>query len=320
MKTFRKIVALFIASCISISSFCLVAFADESGNYRLEKGTSILLDSGFTLEEINFLFTPEQIMEYSEVKPAAARRDVYIKMSTDDKTGETIVTEIPEQICMQSVSRLREERDQALKNASLGIETYANNSGGSHDDLVTSDGYMRMIVSAYEYAGEEDVYKVAGQFIWLISPAQRHVDVVGVGHQGNLTQLGKSSDYHFSYTADLFAITGGVKSEIGTHRTSHTNSSTVDDGGTAVSFQLYQDQIDATIISAENHRITLSYDAKVNDASTTYSAVYADYAHQKLGLTVSPSLSYPMGSVGVSINTTSIYSHMTPNAYASFAC
>lgn len=320
MKSHRKLISSIMVLAIMWSTICSVAFADNN-TAKTQQATNTLLKSGFTLEEICELIPEHELASYAEVGPAISLSEVFLKVSVDDETGEVSVVEMEEEDCQEAAAVVQNLRKNMVQqNEPLNTRTIDNDIGG-HDDRNTSDGYMRMIVSAYPYLPYPDEngnrrLKVAGQFIWLVVPSERHVNVAALGHSTDVNQLGGSNDFSFEYTADIVSTVNGSIVETYTANKSDIITQCVNDGGTAVSFELYEDGVIGGTVSS-NHRIYLSYDVETSETTTSTASVFADYYYQSVGLSFSPSLSFPAGA-SLSITPSIYYIRMSPNAYKGF--
>ena len=182
------------------------------------------------------------------------------------------------------------------------------------DVIVTTDGYMEYFVSAYNAGNGE--YVLSARYEWLINPNFTDVDVFGLGHDSNLTQL---SDYDVYYRYKVDAThTMGVTVTKTTDEYTVPDGISIDDGGTVVKQDLSDNAFtssgDGTAFT--NHRGYLQYRVRVNNSNVNTVAVYAEYLHQQHIISVSPSISYPAGaSIGVS--SASKFKRMSPNPYLS---
>lgn len=321
MKICKKLISLVITFAILMSMSCSVAFADNSATEEM-LATNVLLESGFTLEEIQNFVPENELASYAEVGPAISSTEVFLKISVDDETGTVTVTEMTEKACLEGAAIVQNLRENMSINGNTSKPTSLDSDIGGHDDINTSNGFMRMIVSAYPYLpypdGDGDRrLKIAGQFIWLTTPNERFVNVVAVGHSSNLTQIGDSNDYTFEYSADIISTINGSKVDTYTANKSDVITRNADGGGTAVSFRLLADGYIGDTVSS-NHRIYLTYDVETSATTDSTASVFADYYYQSLGVSLSPSLSFPNVGASLSITPSFCYTRLSPNAYIGF--
>ncbi len=305
MKRCRKIIAIML--CLGIVLGCSICTTASTYNADIEEATQVLLQSGWTQEEIDDMLTEEIILEYKDVQPAVVSERKFFKV-TEEGTYE-----ITQDVCEREVALVKELKEAEQTGGVMHRTVIPGGTTGT-DTVVTTDGYLEYYVSAYNAGGGE--YILSARYEWLISPWNRKIDVFGLGHDSNLTQL---DDYGYSYVYkyDYKVVNGNNINELTAEVNTPTGIS-IDDGGTVVKQELKNDivVVDGPSETYYNHRGFLQYRARVNNSNVNTVAVYAEYLHQEGAVQVSPSISYPAsGSISVTYST--FFNRMSPNPYLS---
>ncbi|WP_342479347.1 hypothetical protein NYE24_11085 [Paenibacillus sp. FSL H7-0350] len=105
------------------------------------------------------------------------------------------------------------------------------NIQNSSVDYVTDDGYMKYTMQAFK-VGTND-YQLNLRFEWVISPSQRGIDILALGHGPQLVQSGNQSNVIF--TAAYDAVSSG---QTFTGLPIPRENTVADPGGTAITFEL----------------------------------------------------------------------------------
>lgn len=303
-KNFRKYISLLLCVGILLSFNCTYVIAED--NYDdIARATNVLLQSGWTQEEIDDFLTEEALLAYKDAEPAVVSEKKYFKVTTDS------IQEVTKEECESGVA-------EALRIENNEVSPAAIIPGGQtvYDEVVTTDGYMEYYVSAYN-AGGDGEYIISARYEWLTNPIFTDEDVFGLGHDTNLTQL-SDYDVYYVYKVD-YRYTMGTTVIENTDTYTTPDGINIDNGGTVVKQDLstsaYLENGDGTSFS--HHRGFLQYCVRVNNPNVNTVAIYAEYLHQQHVISVSPSISYPAGgSIGVTYE--SKFKRMSPNPYLSF--
>lgn len=307
----KKLIRTVIIMTMVFSMFITTAEARELNR---DKAIKVLVDSGWTYKDIDDLLTEDALLEFSNAKSLGSSVK-YIKVTEDE------VVEMSKEEMMTKVKELKKERD-AIALSEGDLVTLRSPGDTIQDPVITTDGYMSYYVQTYDLGGGE--YMLSARYEWLINPNNRREDVFGLGHDVNLTQLSTYTPYYV-YKTDITDKKANGTAVNYTYETNTPNGMAKDVGGTVVKQDLRNNATNAStnlphgIVSrtAENHRGYLQYKVKVNNTSVTSVSIYSEYLHQQYGLSVSPSISYPLGaSIGVS--SASKFKRMSPNPYLSF--
>lgn len=306
----KKFVSLFLAlaMCLTVPVFAIEE--DSQREADLARATNVLLQSGWTKEEIDDFLTEEALLAYKDAQPAVASEKKYYKISEDG------MSEISEEDCLSEVEYLNELEHDPEKQ----ISPFSKIEEGDieKDEQTTYDGYMVFYVSAHNLGNKE--YMLSARFEWLISPFNRKEDVFGLGHSSQLEQQGSAGDVYYVYKADYTINSGGIITEY-PYETNTPNELKVDSGGTVIRQQLAGESLDfvgsGDYVSSSHHRGFLQYKVKVNNYAATAVSVQAEYYHQQTLISISPSVSWPAGG-SISVATMSEFKAMTPNPYLPF--
>lgn len=290
-----SVVCVFGSSIVNAEENHLVSDKDRAIN--------VLLNSGWTENDIEDLLTEDALLEYKNAQPAIASEKRYFKVTANE------VVAITENECQEAVKEI--ERNLSIKDN----ENSRMSSGETKKDTeVTNDGYMEYYVQVYKDANGE--YILSARYEWLTDPNYRKEDVFALGHSSNLTQISESSVYYI-YKYNL-TNNWGLTSE--TYEIENTTPTKIfiDDGGTAVT----QDLADTAATSsgssiASNHRGFIQYRVERNSTTATSFSAFAEYLHQEAVISVSPSVSFPAGG-SVSVTSADKFNRMSPNPYVSF--
>ncbi len=298
--------------CLSlIVSLCggVGAAAAESEDER-SRAVDVLVASGWSEEDINDLIPEEALLEYANAYPAMASEEVYLKVGVDD-AGETVVEEIDKTTCIAEATAVKEQREIAIQQELSGVSSYTDK-----DSVTTDDGYLKYYVQAAQSTTNSNEYILSARYEWIVEPEDRDIDVFGLGHSAQLDQT--DSDVYYRYKCEIYMLTGGQKMLVDRHEVDEPTAMCIDNGGTAVSQDLYNNSSGMGYVSkAENHRGYIQYRAEVNSTSATRVSVFAEYLHQEAVFSVSPSVSYPLGA-SISVSSEEKFVRMSPNPYLSF--
>lgn len=157
----------------------------------------MLMASGWSESEIEDFIPEDALLEFADACPATTSQIVYLKLSVDDN-GNTFVEQMDHATCLAEVNEAKQQREIALQRELAGIST------ASIDEVTTSDGYMVYFVQALQSEAGSDVYVLSARYEWLIEPKNRDIDVFGLGHCEQLTQLGNSGSVYYRYKADIY--------------------------------------------------------------------------------------------------------------------
>lgn len=295
---------LFLGMVLSCNSYA----GATDNRAAIAKATNVLLQSGWTQDEIDDLLTEEALLEYTDASPAIVSEKKYFRVGQD---GVEELTEVQCKKDLEIIEALQVEPGSRVSPASKipvgGLET---------DEVTTTDGYMVYYASVYSAGNDE--YILSARFEWLKSPFFTDTDVFALGFGANLTRL-DDHDVYYIYKADYKK---GYESQTPTG-TYERNLAQVDvkydSGGVIISQDLATGAWGApgSGISYSNHRGFLQYRVKVNNAAATMASIHVFYYHQQHILSVSPSVSWPR-SASLSVSPASKFKEMTPNPYVSF--
>ena len=324
-------VGILITSLVLSSS---ITFAQESDNTTAvsdkEKVISKLLNAGFTSQQINDL--PEsELLTYKDGEIVSVDTRYYrISIEKDKKdatngmneekmvTSESVegtrkVTELTKDQCFYEVQEYNKKHAQSNSEKDVSTNSIATTMS-SYDDGTTystdTDGWLSMNIVAVHQGGTK--YKLSAACTWLTTPDCTQIDVMGLGHDDGLTQ---TNDAVTSWFKDDYTDFWGNK---GTDTNTTPDNSTVDSGGTVVSYQLYShDASHNGGYYRTNYRSYMSYYANVNSTTIRYVSVHGKYAHQQAVLaSISPSISWPL-SIGFSVSSSNKFDFLSPNPYFS---
>lgn len=285
--------------CISIIIFnCSVNSAYAV--FEKDKAINVLLQAGWTMEDINDLLSDEALMAFKDVKNIVASDKKYLKIVDDE------IVEITEDQCMQELSTINPIEQCAVNTLSFvpGDEII--------NEVTTTDGYLTYYVNVYYVGGVE--YILQARYEWLKKPFCTFIDVFGLGHDVNLTQPEGASGVYYVYKADWYDQYGNKASD--PYETYTPTTINCDPGGTVVTQDLQNDSSLAQMTFA-NHRAYMQYNVVVNSDAATYVSVYAEYLHQENAVSLSPSVSYPAGA-SISVSFEFVFKRMSPNPYLAF--
>ncbi|EFM09681.1 hypothetical protein PaecuDRAFT_3730 [Paenibacillus curdlanolyticus YK9] len=348
MVKFKNIANIAALSLLAASLVCgassAYAATDVTKTNDKDRAINNLLKGGWTAEEINSFLNDAQILEYKDAQ-SIVNTTKYIKLSYSTEEVENIdpttkkktkvlkpvegtdkITELTKE---QFDNEVKERKNKDKNNFSFGsnktsklvpsnfglnlntplhsvLSNFSYDSG--NQNINSSDGYLTYTLSAAYEGGSS--YQLSFRFQWVISPYYRTTDVFALGHDGGLTQ-NSSSGVTYAFNAD--------KNENGTQSIVSSTTPTslkIDTGGTIATQDLYDDYlIPYYYLQYSNQRGYLSYHANVNSTSLRYVSVYGNYKHEQSSATITPSVSYPIGSLSVSPS--SYYVDETPNPYLS---
>jgi len=308
-KKMKKIISLVVVLTM-LMSLVTCSYAGENNK---AKGMRVLLNSGWTVEEINDLLSDKAIKSFANAKPAKTTEKKYFKVSEDS----TVEVSRAQALSGANEANKQDKIDMALKLMVPNVKD-SNIAYAVGDiekkDVVTTDGYLEYYAQSYDLGNGEFI--LSARYEWLKEPINRKEDVFGLGHDTNLTQVSSFEPY-FVYKTDITEVVNGriTNKE---YVTNTPDGIKIDTGGTVTKHDMYNDFYSQTYTClAENHRGYLQYKVKVNNSNVNTVAIYTEYLHQESTFSVSPAISYPAGAA-ISINYSTKFKAMSPNPYLSF--
>ena len=148
-------------------------------------------------EEIDYLMSQAADITVSES---------YVQV---DQNGNMV--ELSEAECMQKVADEQLRRAELTQERGPGIVSYSAKSNDGRNDIISTDGYMRIQTTAYyvhpatspdstpEWPGEKGWYYVGGLFTWLIEPDYRMTDAMSL-YASDCTWSQDEDDYYANLT------------------------------------------------------------------------------------------------------------------------
>ncbi|MBQ9121555.1 MAG: hypothetical protein IJY12_04225 [Clostridia bacterium] len=310
-KLLSWILMVVLLFSFNFSSYATSLF-DDSVQEDLERAANVLLQSGWTQEEIDDLLTEEVLLEYKDVQSVMVSDKKYFKVASSGDVSE--VTEADCALAVEQRKLIAYERMIASRDAgenSVGVMAVIPGGETVYDEVLTTDGYLEYYVSAYNCGNGE--YILSARYEWVIDPYNKKVDVFGLGHCDGLTQVGDSGGVYYVYKADVTQQDGIGTIEYVAEITTPTELC-IDDGGTVVSQDLISNTSET---SALNHRGFIQYRAALSSTTELNVSIFAEYLHQEAIIGVSPGLSFPEGgSIGITFENK--YKRMSPNPYLQF--
>lgn len=309
MKKVRMI-ALFLTLAMMLS-LCAAAAGKDVLTDR-ERAINVLLQSGWTMEEIDDLLTDEAILAYKDALPVEVSEKKYYRVT------EEAVYEITAEECQTQLEAIEQVENQ---NTEPGVAPMAviPDDGYGETEVTTTDGYLTYYVMAHNVGNGH--YVLSARYEWLKDPRNRKIDIFGLGHSEQLTQVGNATNVYYIYKCDVLEkINTNIRQY--TLEDTSPNEIFVDDGGTVVKQQLMVDVVNpmednTNYVYASHHRGYIQYEVEVNSDSATAFSIQAEYYHQEWLVTLSPGISYPLGGT-LSLSSGTGFKRMSPNPYLSF--
>ncbi|QUH30283.1 hypothetical protein [Vallitalea guaymasensis] len=286
--------------------FTMFVTTVEAKGLNRDQAINVLVNAGWTLEDINDLLTEDALLEFANAKIAGSSVK-YFKVTDNE------VVEVSKK---QAMTKVEENKKKELLNTIMRNSITTDSLGDIYkDDQTTTDGYMSYYVQAYDLGGGE--YMLSARCEWLINPKNRKTDVFGLGHDAHLTQESSYTPYYV-YKADVTEHDMVTKQY--EYSTETPASIAKDPGGTVITQDLkadYKWEATGYYKKYKNHRQYLQYKVTVNDSGVSDVSIYAEYLHQQSTYSISPSVSYPVGG-SISVTMSSFFKRMSPNPYLSF--
>lgn len=315
-KKCSKLLALSLSSLLLFSASGVVSASDIDAS--VNNGNSVLLQSGWTQNEIDDLLTPEEVAKYANgtlvdttthyVKQIASTNDEnnYSTSITDSTTLPTPIAETKELVSMSKEDFYREiaELNEAEENSTGLVTPQATSKNQSY---TTDDGYMKYTLETYKLGTNK--YQLNLRFEWVKNPSQRGIDIMALAHGTQLVQSGTQNDVTFTAKHDAI-INGKSYPEFPIA----SDSIVVDAGGTAATFKLPTQSLNYLV---NNIRGYLSYGAQKGNTNDSAVGIYGYYKHKVRSLNVAPTVSIP-GGPSLSISSESTYETEKPTPYFSF--
>ncbi len=278
---------------------CLVpVHAEGADKDKLKRGRAVLLNSGWTDEEIDDLLDEKAIAVYDGAELVSSQERYYKVSESEENSGkDSKVVELTKEQCLSQCEL-------------LGVNELVD------DDIhETYDGYLKYTLTAH-YIGDEK-YVLLARYQWLKTPYFRNTDIFSLSYDTNLTMLG-DEPLNYAYKADMFHT---WKDERYTHVERQPTELFKDAGGVVVKQDLMNDMNanpDLLVeMKAYNHRGYLQYTVGLNKADVKRLAAFADYRHLQTNYGISAGVSIPEGG-SLSVTPSDYYKRMSPNARIDF--
>lgn len=315
-KKFSKLLALSLSSLLLFSASGVVSASNIDAS--VNDGNSVLLQSGWTQNEIDDLLTPEEVAKYANgtlvdttthyVKQIASTNteNNYSSSITDSTTLPTPIAETEELVSMSKEDFYREiaELNEAEENSAGFVTPQATSKNQSY---TTDDGYMKYTLETYKVGTNK--YQLNLRFEWVKNPSQSGIDIMALAHGTQLVQSGTQNDVTFTAKHDAI-INGKSYPEFPIA----SDSIVVNAGGTAATFKLPTQSLNYLV---NNIRGYLSYGAEKGNATDSAVGIYGYYKHKVRSLNVAPTVSIP-GGPSLLISSESTYETEKPTPYFSF--
>lgn len=288
----KKIFSLIFAILL-MCQLCSPAMAEEKSAYQ--RGLEVLLASGWTLEDVENFYLPEDVELFALCGPAISTSEKYYQVSADG------TSEVSKATCLAAV-----QTQQAASKS--GIATVSDIG----DSTIAGNGYLRYVLSVYPQPSS-GTYVLELNFTWLIVPPERHTDAVALTFSDGLTRQGVSSNITTRYYATITEFNGSTTT---TSTYSASPSAFSGSYGAGFGFELVGDTISEMYSrTASNHRGFIMYTVQPN-GSTYTSAAQGFYAHQHSVFNWSASFS--LDGTSLSVTPENKFTMMLPNPYCSF--
>lgn len=282
MKTKKvKTLILSMAVCFGMNLMSVGAFAATLNSNKIlsasqkAQAKEYMLSIGLNKNFVNNA-PDSELSKYVNGKKVSQTKKYYrIEHSTNGVDAKKI--EISKDEC---------DKEIAQQKSNISIDSDGSNS--------TSNSWMEMDLTATDDG--DNVFTISNACTWLTTPDERDNDVIGIGHDTNLTTK-QNTSYFYSQCYDH--STGG-----GYWKTSSSSSPLVQNaGGNAFKWALPDDSYNTSAPwYYDSFYAYMSYNVVVS--SNSYSgdlSAYGDYEHQNTSYSFSPSISYPLGgSISVS--------------------
>lgn len=299
-KSTKKILSLVMVILMFYSLSTVQIFAYTQTDVAL--GRQVLLDSGWSPEEIDDLLTDEVVANYANATSVGYEKKFY-------RIGEDSVIEITEEECNEDINNIAHQifdEVEMIGNGSVAAPCLAPGTD-KKDEEITEDGYFTSYVRVYAYGGGD--FMLQARFEWLITPSNRKLDVFALRNSISLLP-GDRDDIYYVYKAD---VTNYLPSSQYTATIENPDSMFTDDNGVVIT----QDLIDDSVLStATNHRGYVEYPASIANSNALRAAAYSYYYHQETTFEVTPSISFDGPSV--TVTPTTKFKFMEPNTYVQF--
>lgn len=288
-------------------------YANAANDNDIARATRVLLQSGWTQEDIDDLLTEEALLEFANTEEALSQ-EKYYRVKDD-----TEVEEISEEQCEQEIAQI-----DMIENIGGSVSPLSTIPVGTTTEISGGTSYVKLNLYAYNAGYNADgvrEYVLSARFEWLKSPVNREKDVFGLGHSTNLDQKGNQNDVYYVFKANRTQVdsinhTTIKMSEYVTHTPTAIDVNTY---GTAITQQLCGDVVNEPGVSLlyTNQKGYLQYRAVVNNAGHVSVSICEQYYHRKSLFNGSITASFK-GDLTISISKASEYERITGNPYLQF--
>lgn len=323
-KIFKKFLTTSL-SCLLLMSLSATAFAQEPTTTSID-GRAVLLNSGWTEDEINKLLSPEEIAKYTnaeEVNQTVHYVKQTIKVKVNKglnalKSEDTALTLTPiegsakmvpmnEDQLYSELSKINATNDNPQTLLELGQKESSGRITPQNQtvEYTIPDGYMKYTMQAF-YLGSGN-FQLNLRSEWLKTPLNRGIDVLALGHGSGLVQTGTQSNITFSSNYDVVSSGSTFTLPI------NSESTIVDSGGTAITFELPPSSENFNVYSIRTY---MSYHATKSNSGELATSINGYYKHKVTNLKIEPSISFPLAG-GLAISTEDTYVTESPTPYFS---
>lgn len=301
----KRILPLFLTLVIILNCGF---YANAASDDDIAKATRVLLQSGWTQEDIDDLLTEEALLEFANTE-AVCSQEKYYRVKDDSE-----VEEISEEQCEREIAQI-----DMIENIGGSVSPLSTIPVGTTTETSGGNSYVKLNLYAYNAGNRE--YVLSARFEWLKSPVCRSRDVFGLGYGNTLNQKGTNNDVYYVFKANCKEVDSinHTTKVVGEKVITSPTTKNVDTGGTVITQDLLVDKINEPGVSLlyTNQKGYLQYRAEVNNKYATSASIYARYYHREKKLSGSISVSIKP-ELGISITPSTDYNQITNNPYLSF--
>lgn len=288
-KLFRIIISTIVLTAI-LAHTVIFALSETVGATNKQKAITVLLNSGWTEDEIEYFLTDDIILSYKDVKNLVSSDKSFYKVTDDG------MMQITENECTEALISM------SATNLPIG--------GEITDPIETSDGYLSMCLRVYNMGS--GIYRATMEYEWLKDPANTKTDVIALYCSDELVFAGRDT-VSYLYRAERVLSDNSVIENIVITQPETIESNTY---GVVVHQTLASSQTGLISTGTTNHRGYLQAEFEVDNSSALVGAIAGEYIHQQYLWTVTPQITF--GDFDISATPSLAFKEMSPNPYLTF--
>jgi hypothetical protein len=305
----NKIFMMLICLVTILTNVNITTFASTTGDYKN------LLDKGFSVNQINHM--PSSLFEklnrsgYTNV----SKEEKYYRITYNKETHEKTSQEFTKQNYKSQYTKDLKAKERTKSLDALQIPSLVTSKTVTIKGGFIEVDWLRL-TTHIDYYGPDNSYELSNFYEWTTTPSFRVNDVLGIGISENFSPIPDTQFFSAQYNHYHYDVTNGPSTV--TEYVDKTRQDQSGSGGMGFYYDLPSDFAGSYGVR-DNYTGFMGYmtfSCNLNEnVAPTFANAYGNYSHEQTGLTLTPSLKYPLGGV-LSLSWSSRYDKVFTNCQA----